>query len=380
MTKDEQIRANRAARDLVQWSKTLRKVAAFITVNGRRPSTHSDDWDEPRHANWLTAQRGHLRDGTLSAERRAALDAAIPRWNIVQSGDAKWWPRAAEAHTFTVVHDRAPNEDSADAAERSIGRWLTKQRKRLADSAIPAEQAAHLDEHVIGWRDRPAPLPKSERHQPKPADGPKQGFRYASDMNGDSRFDDYPRGMGGMLATLTRSPRRPAGIPEHLIDRDSADEWLSENALGEAAPLFIESMVSTHLEPVRPGLEGADALYTWVEWAEFRAWLGDDMRAFLQGLYSGAVLLMATALKLPAAEARAYADGSATPSRELYELANDYAITHGTRRADLDLWLRAVAERSDDRMWRGQAVAAAALGRVDGWWAFRDMSRTTADV
>jgi hypothetical protein len=379
MDREQRIKAERAARGYAQWSKTLAVVALFITVEGRRPSTHSEFWGEPGHAGWLTLQRRQLREGLLGDQRQAALDAAIPGWNVVQAKDAKWWPQASVALAFQATNGRSPHEDAADSEERTSGRWLAKQRKLAAAGTMPEDHRTHLDSTFSGWQERPAPIPQTERRTIVRTGSPKHHFRYQPDVPGEERFEGYPRALGGNLVTLRKSASAPLGIPQDLLDDTRPTEWLTGNSLGDALPFYLESVRNSRLRSHRPGTAGANALFVWVEWAEYQLWLDEDLDGFHHGLLCGAVTLMGSALHLPADDAHRYAAGR-VPARALYEKANDLAITHGVRAADLDLWATGVEKQADGGVQRGMAVAGAALSGLDSWWGFRDMPKTTAGM
>lgn len=65
-----------------QWRQNLVQLLTFIDAHGRRPvdSPQAAEAGERQLADWLSAQRGALRAGSLDRERRFWLDRQVPGW------------------------------------------------------------------------------------------------------------------------------------------------------------------------------------------------------------------------------------------------------------------------------------------------------------
>jgi hypothetical protein len=356
------------------WTVTLSGVAERMLLAGRRPSSHSDDYQEQRDAGWITTQRTHMLNGNLAENRIAALEAAIPGWSVVQQKGSNWRPAADAAIEWAAAHGQIPHPDSADAVERTHGRWTDRQRR---STDLTAEQAAHLDEGMPGWRVRQKPTSK---RQPRPKTDIAAMIEANTFVPRVDRWEGYPRGIGGVLAYLDNSRQSALGIPDHYLDRGHANEELSDDAFGEARDYLIGSVELGRLSTARPGRDGAYAVSQWVTWSEHRDWDGDFTGDFTSGLQSAVVALMASKLKLPSDEALAYATGEAAPSLALYLTANQLAVTHAVAKVDLERWAAGLRSTDVDQDWRGRAIAGVSLSQLDHWWGFLHAPGIASDM
>lgn len=65
------------------WRNIHGQLVRFIEANGRMPQ-RSNDGGDPQEATldiWVQTQRAKARAGKLTRERRAVLDATVPRWD-----------------------------------------------------------------------------------------------------------------------------------------------------------------------------------------------------------------------------------------------------------------------------------------------------------
>ena len=67
--------------DRSRYDANVTATKAFVTDNDRWPSAGAKGPDEGRLGKWLSKQRTANRDGVLSPERKALLDAELPSWD-----------------------------------------------------------------------------------------------------------------------------------------------------------------------------------------------------------------------------------------------------------------------------------------------------------
>lgn len=141
-----------------KWKQTAAEVAAFVSTNDRMPRYRNGTPEERALAEWVGDQRlaaegrGHVAS---TEERREILDATVPGWRDRQPtpvhavSDSVWQERAAAAVGYYAEHGAYPALSATDAEVRSLGEWLKLQRY-----VASADQKAHLDRVLPGWRNR----------------------------------------------------------------------------------------------------------------------------------------------------------------------------------------------------------------------------------
>lgn len=126
------------------------ELAAFVAEHGRYPSVNR----EPGKSlgAWLTYQRSRSRDGRLSAERAATLDAAAPSWRDPRGVSDRWEERFGALSKFVAEHGK-PKARAKDphGEENRLNIWLQGQRVEDRKSPIAPERRARLDALVPGW-------------------------------------------------------------------------------------------------------------------------------------------------------------------------------------------------------------------------------------
>ena len=122
-------------------------------------------WPEDSNfAHWVSNQRCFRRQGILSPERRARLEALGFRWNgrfqlnqpprpfarMVEQLNRQWDRRFAELVQFNKEHGhfRLPR----DRRWISLNDWATKQRQRRRTGLLPAEHRARLEGIGFTWQ------------------------------------------------------------------------------------------------------------------------------------------------------------------------------------------------------------------------------------
>ena len=121
-----------------RWTLRLEETKAFVVEHGRLPK-HTD---KPLWA-WISHQRWYYKNGTLSDDRAAALEA-VPGW---------WWekedpfpPTLEKLKVFLREHGRLPK-----TIEKPLGRWISDKRTKYKEGKLEANRVAALED-IPGWK------------------------------------------------------------------------------------------------------------------------------------------------------------------------------------------------------------------------------------
>lgn len=93
---------------------------------------------------WIKNQRRSYKHGTMPAERRALLEA-LPGWTWTGELLAKWPVR------FEQLHRHLAREGTYPPSKGPLGEWIKKQRHAYKQGTMPAERRALL-EALPGWK------------------------------------------------------------------------------------------------------------------------------------------------------------------------------------------------------------------------------------
>lgn len=134
------------------WRAAAVAVGLHLAETGRYPMANAADAAERRLATWLRTQRTAMRDGALAADRLAWLDLNLPSWQRPE--DDAWDAAAALLADFAAEHGRLPRDTAGTAErERSLARWLRRQREAARDDRLDDERRRQLDAAAPGWLD-----------------------------------------------------------------------------------------------------------------------------------------------------------------------------------------------------------------------------------
>ncbi|MFK4729760.1 helicase associated domain-containing protein [Agromyces mediolanus] len=133
------------------WLARLDELVAVIAQAGRLPARTGDAADaERRAAAWLAEQRTAARAGRLSPARRTHLDGAVIGWF---DDDREWRAQADRLARRTALGAGAPASRADDPEERSLARWLQRQRGLADAGTLDEARERWLDRQLPGWRD-----------------------------------------------------------------------------------------------------------------------------------------------------------------------------------------------------------------------------------
>lgn len=128
---------------------SLQAFQDFITLNGRYPNGNSKDKVEKILANWVRAQRQAFKNDTMLADRFAALVAI----GFVWKGLEDTFSLSLQAfQDFKALHGRYPSVGSKDKAEKTLGGWVSQQRK--TKDTMPADRFVALEAIGFVWGER----------------------------------------------------------------------------------------------------------------------------------------------------------------------------------------------------------------------------------
>jgi superfamily II DNA or RNA helicase len=153
-TRAEELKAYMDVRCLTLREMWMKRVDEFSTMRerlGRDPFQNSSDPEERRKALWLSDQRKHKRNKTLSADLVAILQA-IPGWSWgKQKRPRKKYSDAVAG--FRAMRERLgrdPVRGASDPEERWQAEWLCTQRKLKNKNMLSPDLVAIL-EAIPGW-------------------------------------------------------------------------------------------------------------------------------------------------------------------------------------------------------------------------------------
>lgn len=133
------------------WRMRLDELLAFTAAAGRAPARTADAGDEERRAAaWLAEQRTAARAGRLSDARRALLDASVVGWF---DDEREWRQQADRLARRLALGAGSPASRAEDPEERSLARWLQRQRGLVAAGELDESRERWLDRQLPGWRD-----------------------------------------------------------------------------------------------------------------------------------------------------------------------------------------------------------------------------------
>lgn len=128
-----------------RWMETLEQLRRWRAQHRDRwPSGSAATKAERRLGAWLRYQRKLAAEGSLSPDRRKALDAGLPGWD---EGDRAriWTARFDELEEWRAAHPRSwPQRTATDPHERVLGAWLAYQRSRHRRGTLSRDRAETL--------------------------------------------------------------------------------------------------------------------------------------------------------------------------------------------------------------------------------------------
>ena len=109
---------------------------------GNYPKRHSPDPLESKLAKLLNNQRNNFQCQTLAAERIIELTKRVgPTW----AAQEKFWKFVADLIIRVQEHGELPHQNSPDAAEKQLAKWINNVRNSLAEDALPPNHAQGLE-------------------------------------------------------------------------------------------------------------------------------------------------------------------------------------------------------------------------------------------
>lgn len=130
------------------WRANAKRLGAFVEDRGHFPLRAADSEDERALASWLNNARTSAREGRLDPERAAILG----EFKAPTASGASWMDKLEEVRAFVDREGRFPRTDLGETDERSLGRWLSYQRKRARQGTEHPPRLEALDENLPGWR------------------------------------------------------------------------------------------------------------------------------------------------------------------------------------------------------------------------------------
>ncbi|WP_433358877.1 Helicase associated domain protein [Streptosporangium sp. CA-115845] len=250
------------ARTYAEKHGSLSLIPAGLTIDGVPLSS------------WLKTQQVCLRNGTLSEERRLALEAVDPAWHKTVS---LWGRTYQEAREFAATHKHLrPDPEYRTATGTNLLAWLDHQRDRggtKSNRPLTAEQRKLLDEIGMVWS-----IIEEELRR-----GLAAATAYAAEHGNLDvpTMWETPEGfaLGQWLATRRKFPDRLAPQDRAVLDkldpnwvtaRSTKARW---NTYFQAARAYVEKHGHLPRKTGHPVPEGLD----------FRPWLNRQRQNAREG-------------------------------------------------------------------------------------------------
>ena len=141
-------------RSVLTFEQNLQRMKAFIQANGNVPTRRQKDADGVKLGVWVHNRRKDYREGVLTEEHIAALEA-VPQWSWVSEHDNmfSFEDNVELLKEFVQETGRLPSarEKGLPEPERiNLGRWVVVKRMEKREGKLSHERVAAL-EGVPGW-------------------------------------------------------------------------------------------------------------------------------------------------------------------------------------------------------------------------------------
>ena len=120
------------------WTENWQQVLAYYKKHKRWPKSN-----EGKAGSWCNTQRKNRKQGLLSAERIARMNAEGFIWTI----DDVWMENYEKLQQFFSENNRWPT-----ARENKLGSWCFVQRRALKKGELPPTRKDLLDKIAFPWR------------------------------------------------------------------------------------------------------------------------------------------------------------------------------------------------------------------------------------
>ena len=121
------------------WYRRREELITFMNAHERSPSTRAKPPEEKTLGNWVSAQKNTYASRKYIMSTPAIYDAWTalvqdPRYADLLDLDPEkaWWKRHGELTIFMNTHERAPSQTSKTPEEKTLGKWVCKQKQNYA--------------------------------------------------------------------------------------------------------------------------------------------------------------------------------------------------------------------------------------------------------
>ena len=169
-----------------RWYRTLGKLNAWMTQNGRRPLSMSKDPVENSLGRWLSIQNGtyeRYRRSIDDPEKSQAWEEHLAKFSECYNDTDQWYTTLNELDEWIGENGKQPSTTCIDSVEARLGLWRQEQHvdyERSAGAFQDPEKKRAWMEHIICY----------ERQSPQEeCVAPKEGLITAEEAR--QRSDDY---------------------------------------------------------------------------------------------------------------------------------------------------------------------------------------------
>ena len=132
-------------RAVVRWETRCEALEAYAKTRGH--CRVREDEEDGLYF-WLLDQRKAKRDGKLSKEREAALEALGVEWDVRLTVHKSWEDRLSAMRSFYETRGALPRSSEDDA----LFQWIRQQRRRFEKGELELERIEALDSVCAEWK------------------------------------------------------------------------------------------------------------------------------------------------------------------------------------------------------------------------------------
>jgi superfamily II DNA or RNA helicase len=113
------------------WEQRLQELKTYIEVNGKIPSSESDDLRTKQLGRWNLTQKQQYRDNTMNINKRPVWEAFIQyHSSLYRSRGNKWDDYLCKLEQYITTNNAMPSCSHKSTAEiKQLGKWATEQKR-----------------------------------------------------------------------------------------------------------------------------------------------------------------------------------------------------------------------------------------------------------
>lgn len=134
----------------LRWNECFAALQIFLREKDAWPRLRGDSSREMRLAGWVAGQRAAIRDGRIRQDRLDKLNGFFA-WRNLSERTPKWERSFKRWIAFVDGGKRVPRYDAACPEERSLYRWIDRQRNQRRNGNLSNERVEQLTAAGFSW-------------------------------------------------------------------------------------------------------------------------------------------------------------------------------------------------------------------------------------